>query len=189
MAVTPFLFYADMTIDDQMILEYLSKSIENGTAIVDYLEPSMHRFNNNYPVINIEVTYSSSSLVFPFFTAIHEQFDKDRERRAQEREAERFEQRSIVPERKKNTYLYVMIDKRTGYYKIGRSKDPSYREKTLQSDAPDIELLFHYEAYTNQEKELHQKYAEKRVRGEWFQLDENDLEEIKNIVGNDQHTF
>ena len=71
MAVTPFLFYADMTIDDQMILEYLSKSIENGTAIVDYLEPSMHRFNNNYPVINIEVTYSSSSLVFPFFTAIH----------------------------------------------------------------------------------------------------------------------
>lgn len=178
-----------MKIQDDIILEYLIDCVKNRTAVVNYFEPEPHQFNSDYPVINIEVTYTNTSTLAPFFSAMKHQFRKDAEHRAIEWEERMSAQRAIQPPSKKTTYLYVMIDKRTGYYKIGRSKDPSYREKTLQSDAPDIELLFHYEAYTNQEKELHQKYAEKRVRGEWFQLDENDLEEIKNIVGNDQHTF
>jgi hypothetical protein len=31
-------------------------------------------------------------------------------------------------------YIYLMLNKRSGYIKIGRSKRPSFREKTLQAD-------------------------------------------------------
>jgi hypothetical protein len=79
----------------------------------------------------------------------------------------------------KFTYVYVMIDKNTGFYKIGRSKNPETREKTLQSEKPTIELLFHHDARNKDEKILHDLYKEKRVRGEWFDLNGSDILNIK----------
>jgi len=77
------------------------------------------------------------------------------------------------------TQIYVMIDKNTGLYKIGRSKNPTIREKTLQSEKPTIELMLYWSGFTNDEKFLHEKYRDKRVRGEWFSLDYIDIESIK----------
>ena len=34
-----------------------------------------------------------------------------------------------------------MIDHNTGYHKIGISNNPSYREQTLQSEKPTIDML------------------------------------------------
>jgi len=72
---------------------------------------------------------------------------------------------------------YIMIDHNTGFYKIGKSKNPCFREKTLQSEKPTIEMIL----IINQdiEKELHQKYSDKRVRGEWFQLDDQVIEYLR----------
>jgi hypothetical protein len=47
-------------------------------------------------------------------------------------------------------YVYLMIDKNTGYHKIGFSKNPKHREKTLQSEKPTIELLHKFEGNLNQ---------------------------------------
>ena len=79
----------------------------------------------------------------------------------------------------KITKIYVMVDKNTGYYKIGRSKNPKYRESTLQSEKPTIEMLFFHDARNKDEKILHDLFKEKRVRGEWFDLSGSDLSKIK----------
>lgn len=78
------------------------------------------------------------------------------------------------------TYVYLMIDKNTGYYKIGRSKNPTIREKTLQSEKPTIELLHKFDAISKDEKTLHEMFNEKRVRGEWFDLSGSDVKVIQN---------
>ena len=76
-------------------------------------------------------------------------------------------------------YTYLMFDERTKYHKIGKSQDPKYREKTLQSDNPLVVLVWKIKG--DIEKQLHQRYDNKRVRGEWFNLSENEIENIKNI--------
>ena len=81
-------------------------------------------------------------------------------------------------------YVYLMYDESNGYYKIENSNHPKYREHTLQSEKPTIVLLKAKqfpirsiaEAY---EAALHKTYANKRLRGEWFNLDEQDVENLK----------
>lgn len=84
----------------------------------------------------------------------------------------------------KITKIYVMIDKNTGYYKIGRSNNPKRREKTLQSEKPTIEMLFSFDAKSSHEKTLHNMFNEKRIRGEWFDLNGSDILLIKNSTFN-----
>ena len=82
----------------------------------------------------------------------------------------------------KTAFVYLMIDNRNGLHKIGKSKDPKYREKTLQSEVPSVELVFKCNGYTELEYKLHEKFADKRVRGEWFNLDSKDIIELKKIA-------
>tara|TARA_R100001460_G_C3506284_1_gene170975 strand:- start:126 stop:830 length:705 start_codon:yes stop_codon:yes gene_type:complete len=78
------------------------------------------------------------------------------------------------------TKVYLMFDSNTGYYKIGRSVKPRIREKTLQSQKPTIDLLFTWQGYNKDETNLHKMFSEKRVRGEWFNLNNKDIDTIKN---------
>ncbi len=82
----------------------------------------------------------------------------------------------------KTTKVYVMIDKNTGYYKIGRSTNPNLREKTLQSEKPTIEMIFNKEAKHSDEKKLHEMFKGNRIRGEWFDLNGSDLLKIKTYL-------
>lgn len=80
-------------------------------------------------------------------------------------------------------YVYLMHDTSNGYYKIGISNQPEYRERTLQSEKPTIEKIC-AKAYPNRtiagaiESALHKAYESKRLRGEWFSLDANDITAI-----------
>lgn len=81
-------------------------------------------------------------------------------------------------------YVYFMFDNKTLYYKIGISNLPEWREKTLQSEKPSIKLIaakkfVNRRIAANFEKALHDSYSHKRKRGEWFQLDQEDIDEIK----------
>ena len=81
-------------------------------------------------------------------------------------------------------YVYFMLDTKNGYYKIGISNEPEWREKTLQSEKPSIKLIaskkfVNRRIAANIEKALHDSYSHRRKRGEWFQLDQEDIEEIK----------
>lgn len=75
-----------------------------------------------------------------------------------------------------DTFLYVMEDLRNGYFKIGRSRSPGKRERTLQSEVPQIVLRFSIPADEEHERQLHDHFANKRLRGEWFALAPGDLQ-------------
>lgn len=84
-------------------------------------------------------------------------------------------------------YVYLMVDTTNNFHKIGISNNPKYREHTLQSDKPTIELLYAKEYPSRTiaeafEAALHRVYANKRIRGEWFNLDAYDIEEIKQTL-------
>jgi len=80
--------------------------------------------------------------------------------------------------KKTESLTYIMKDN-SGYYKIGRSINPSSRLKVLGIGNPTIELCFYING--NHEHELHKKFNSKRVNGEWFRLDEKDLVYIKDL--------
>ena len=84
-------------------------------------------------------------------------------------------------------YLYLMKDFNTGYYKIGISNSPKHREKTLQSEKPTIEMICNKKYVSRRmahsfEQALHKTFGDKRIRGEWFDLDISDVEEVKSTL-------
>ena len=89
------------------------------------------------------------------------------------------------PEKEKG-YVYVMKNNRNGLFKIGFTKrKPAYREATLQSQEPEVSLLFSSSKNleTKDERSLHENYKSSRVRGEWFGLSDNDVSDIKKTLG------
>jgi ribosomal protein L16 Arg81 hydroxylase len=96
--------------------------------------------------------------------------------------AEEDEYISIIKENRKfktkKTAIYLMYDEHTKYYKIGRSLNPTKREKTLQSEKPSIVLKYSFSGVIDDESALHDKFKDKRIRGEWFNLDELDIDYI-----------
>ncbi|WP_242120905.1 GIY-YIG nuclease family protein [Aestuariivivens sediminicola] len=84
-------------------------------------------------------------------------------------------------------FVYLMIDKTNDFHKIGISNNPDYREKTLQSEKPTIELVCAKEFPSRKiaesiEKALHETFSNKRIRGEWFELESQDIDEIKQTL-------
>lgn len=84
-------------------------------------------------------------------------------------------------------YVYLMNDEANGYYKIGMSNDPTYREGTLQSEKPTIKLVASHKYPTRKiasaiEAALHNVYKDNHVRGEWYRLDTNDVLAIKETL-------
>lgn len=83
-----------------------------------------------------------------------------------------FSEKKEKPNRK--TYL---IKDGLGFTKIGKARSPKFREKTLSSQVPTIELFAICE--DDIESKLHKKYSKYKVRGEWFDLS---VSLIKSII-------
>lgn len=84
-------------------------------------------------------------------------------------------------------FVYLMHDTTNGFYKIGISNNPEYREKTLQSEKPTIELVCCKEYPIRSiaeafESALHKVFSNKRIRGEWFTLTESDVMILKKTL-------
>lgn len=79
----------------------------------------------------------------------------------------------------KRMFVYLMKDARSGFYKIGYSKDPKYRERTLQAEAPMVDLLYTWAGSIEEEQYLHELFADQRIRGEWFDLNTDDIQTIR----------
>lgn len=120
---------------------------------------------DDYGEVGIKITDETSNVICSLYRSINEML-------------------STVDDKMKNKNIreisyektYIMHDPITNLYKIGKSRNPKFREKTLCSQTPQI-FLFAVCNY-NIEKELHKKYAHKRVRGEWFKLNNDDLKKI-----------
>lgn len=81
----------------------------------------------------------------------------------------------------KTVYVYLMVDDYTNLYKIGKSNNVHFREKTLLSQTPKIRLIHYFNRPDYLESDLHKKYKSQRVRGEWFELTQEDVEFIKSL--------
>jgi hypothetical protein len=86
--------------------------------------------------------------------------------------------------------VYLMYDQKVGQVKIGETKNKmkirrkGVAEPTLRATDPMIEVITAWEASKDLETLLHSTYADKRIRGEWFDLRAYDLEEIDKITRN-----
>jgi hypothetical protein len=81
-------------------------------------------------------------------------------------------------------YVYLMADS-AGLYKIGHSKDPSTRLKNVTSRANPVTLICQI-ASDNAvylEYELHERFHDERVSGEWFALTPDCVDYIKSLSG------
>ena len=76
---------------------------------------------------------------------------------------------------------YVMYNPINDLYKIGKSKNVFIREKILKCAAPEIKLILSCE--DDIEAELHDEFAAKRRRGEWFALTANDVLDLVEKYG------
>jgi hypothetical protein len=78
-------------------------------------------------------------------------------------------------------YVYVIGNGR-GFYKIGQTNGPVHKRLSmLQIGSPDDLAITHVEPHANPaelERELHRQFSSKRKRGEWFELDQNDIATI-----------
>ena len=80
-------------------------------------------------------------------------------------------------------YTYIMHNLDNNRYKIGMSKYPKVRERTLQSAEPNVELIY-TQKHANRrlarqrEKYLHNLFRHYKYRGEWYTLSSRELDEI-----------
>lgn len=80
---------------------------------------------------------------------------------------------------KKRTFIYLMFNGRNGLHKIGKSRKPTARERTLQGEDPATVLVHSYEAESgDDERAWHAHFQGKRVRGEWFNLTAEDVSQF-----------
>jgi len=80
-------------------------------------------------------------------------------------------------------YVYLLQSGRNKY-KIGTTKTINNRIATLQTGNPEKLVLVHHFASNEaarHEKLLHEKYKEKLVRNEWFELSTEEVQEFCNI--------
>ena len=81
--------------------------------------------------------------------------------------------------------VYLMTNNHTKRTKIGMTKnEPRFRESTLQSEDPDVELAFARNVLMMRDTEryLHEHFDDKRYRGEWFDLSDEEIEEAKSLI-------
>ena len=80
-------------------------------------------------------------------------------------------------------FVYIMRNNDNGAYKIGISNNPKYREHTLQSQEPNVTCIFQLEFESRErarsvESDMHLKWAEYHLRGEWFAIPHERISEV-----------
>jgi hypothetical protein len=80
-------------------------------------------------------------------------------------------------------WVYVLQCKELGLYKIGKTAHLSRRIMHLNIQLPFRAVLLCLiplvPGWENLERELHDRYAKRRKNGEWFELNQDDLESLK----------
>jgi len=82
-----------------------------------------------------------------------------------------------------NGYVYFIQDTISGHVKIGKSKNPKARLSQLQTATTNpLKLLHTIECEDMDELEtmFHSRFADCYIRGEWFAVEEQQIEELKN---------
>lgn len=90
-----------------------------------------------------------------------------------------------LPSDWRSRFGFVYIIKNGDLYKIGSARKPHKRIAQLRTAAPFLEELHHIPSLRYRELEhlLHVYYRNRRVKGEWFVLTDEDMDFIATIDG------
>lgn len=87
------------------------------------------------------------------------------------------------------TWVYLIHDPFTNLYKIGKSDNPRERHKTLSKQPSTIpaapveyKLVEAWLCPESTEQQLHQTFADVRARGEWFELNDDQVWHLQVIL-------
>ena len=82
-------------------------------------------------------------------------------------------------------YVYIFGNRFHHWYKIGTTQDVWERLRGVQVGCP-VEIKRISSAWVENadevEKQLHQKYSSRRLRGEWFLLQDEEVAELKSYL-------
>ncbi len=81
-------------------------------------------------------------------------------------------------------YVYLIVSPE-GHYKIGKTKNPENRKKTFEVKLPfrvEYVCVIKADDMDTLEKELHARFSDKRINGEWFSLNPEDVAYIQGLV-------
>ena len=151
----------------------VSEELRNSLKIIpDEFRLKFYDATVNYGIEGIEPDFGSVSVEAALWILIKQKIDRFNRVKIG---SDTTEERSG-----RMTRLYLMKDNLSDLYKIGRSISPKARERTLLSQAPSISLIWISDWVNREyEKKLHRIFKEKRIRGEWFDLTEDDIKYIK----------
>lgn len=103
---------------------------------------------------------------------------------ASRRAGERQKEAHMAKRMERQAGFVYLLRSASGYYKIGRTKNPDNRIMTFSVQLP-FEVEFEHLIKTGDmrqlESALQAQFAEKRVRGEWFDLAPEDIAYIKSM--------
>jgi len=82
------------------------------------------------------------------------------------------------------SYVYLLYNEVTKLTKIGKSNDPEYRRRTLSSFEGKLDQVALFKFASSEsafvfEKNMHRVFSKKRKHGEWFDINDDDLDRIK----------
>lgn len=86
------------------------------------------------------------------------------------------------PKQRKPVFLYIIRETGSTMHKIGSTTDVYYRLQNLQTGNPrEIEIVYftQLELARYAEEGLHDRFRDKRVRGEWFDMA---AEEVASLI-------
>lgn len=103
----------------------------------------------------------------------------------EEREKAHETRRSFQSKRSIDRSGFVYIAESGGVYKIGMTKNPQKRMSQISPLLPHPINIIHVREVddcSRAESFLHEKYASKRLNGEWFALSEDDIKDIREFL-------
>lgn len=95
---------------------------------------------------------------------------------------------SVFSQPSEDSWSYLYLVKSGSFYKIGYAFDLDSRLTSLQSGNPLVLTVEYARKVKNAqqtEKLLHTRFSNKRVRGEWFFLTDDDVVILKSLVEED----
>lgn len=118
-----------------------------------------------------------------------EDVETDLEEQWEAYERERLERRKSKKKEEtpkgKPGYVYLLREINGPHYKIGLTQNPQQRLKALSNTLPylvEFDVLIRTPHTLELERELHEKFADKRTTGEWFLLESEDVEYIRSLA-------
>lgn len=89
-------------------------------------------------------------------------------------------------QKKRQGFVYLLREINGPHYKIGRTNNPSNRDRTFGIKLPykvEYEAVIKTDDMYTLEAELRERFEDKQVNGEWFALSSDDVAYIKGLAG------